>query len=342
MKHWISVCAKVSEPPAALVKSSRWNTFGCLINQISRPIKWDILRKRVGQHRLKYRGNQPNHRSAKVYLHRSTMPRGKEISEDIRKKAPTAHQSGESYKTISKRFLLQPSTVRQIIYKWRAFNMTATLTRRSGRPSKLSPISTRKIINQVKANSHITSRELQTSLAASRINVHASTIRRKLKRHDIHGRVARKKPLLSRKNKAARFNFAREHLDKPKAFWKSILWTDESKIELFGHNQNCHVWRKANTAYQEKNLLQTVKQSGGNVKVWGSFSASGPGQLYIIQGNINSHAYRQILDQNLLPSVRELKLGRKWVLQQDNDPKHTSKTIKEWLKRKRTLYSGLA
>lgn len=32
--------------------------------------------------------------------------------------------------------------------------------------------------------------------------------------------------------------FAREHLDKPKAFWKSILWTDESKIDSFGHNQN--------------------------------------------------------------------------------------------------------
>ena len=212
--------------------------------------------------------------------------------------------------------------------------MTATLPR-SGRPSKLSPRSTRKIINQVKANPHITSRELQTSLAASGVNVHASTIRRKLNRHDIHGRVARKKPLLSRKNKAARFNFAREHLDKPEAFWKSILWTDESKIELFGHNQNCHVWRKANTAFQEKNLLPTVKQGGGNVKVWGSFSASGPGRLHIIQGNMNSHAYQQILDQNLLPSVRELKLGRKWVLQQDNDPKHTSKTTKEWLKRKR-------
>jgi len=76
------------------------------------------------------------------------------------------------------------------------------------------------------------------------------------------------------------------------------------------------------------------------VKVWGSFSASGPGRLHIIQGNMNSHAYQQILDQNLLPSVRELKLGRKWVLQQDNDPKHTSNSTKEWRKRKRirTLY----
>lgn len=127
------------------------------------------------------------------------------------------HQSWEGYKTISKRYQLHPSTVRQIIYKWRAFNMTATLPR-SGRPSKISPRSTRRIMNQVKANLRINSRELQTSLAASGTNVHGSTIRRKLNSHDIHGRVARRKPLLSVKNKAARLNFAREHLDKPEAF----------------------------------------------------------------------------------------------------------------------------
>src|SRR4029434_10753748 len=145
------------------------------MSQLSKPIKRDIIRKRVGQHRLKERGNQPNYCSAKVYPHRSTMPIGKEISEDFRKKVLTAHQSGESYKTISKRFLLHPSTVRQIIYKWRAFNMTATLPR-SGRPLRPSPRSTRRIINQVKADPHITSKELQTSLAASGVHVHASTI----------------------------------------------------------------------------------------------------------------------------------------------------------------------
>ena len=69
----------------------------------------------------------------------------------------------------------------------------------------------------------------------------------------------------------------REHLDRPGAFWKSIIWADEFKIVLFGHIQNHHVWRKANTAYQEKNLLPTVKHGGENVKVWGYFSASRPG-----------------------------------------------------------------
>ena len=33
-------------------------------------------------------------------------------------------------------------------------------------------------------------------------------------------------------------------------------------------------------------------------------------------------------------SVRALKMGRGWVFQHDNDPKHTAKATKEWLKKK--------
>lgn len=63
--------------------------------------------------------------------------------------------------------------------------MTATRPR-SGRSSKVSP---RTIIIQVKANPKIRSGDLQTSLAASQITVHASTIRT-LNRNAINGRVA--------------------------------------------------------------------------------------------------------------------------------------------------------
>uniref|UniRef100_A0AAZ3SBX6 Tc1-like transposase DDE domain-containing protein n=1 Tax=Oncorhynchus tshawytscha TaxID=74940 RepID=A0AAZ3SBX6_ONCTS len=36
--------------------------------------------------------------------------------------------------------------------------------------------------------------------------------------------------------------------------------------------------------------------------------------------------------KNIKTSVRKLKLGRKWVSQMDNDPKHTSKVVANWLK----------
>uniref|UniRef100_A0A8C7FV86 Acyl-protein thioesterase 1 n=1 Tax=Oncorhynchus kisutch TaxID=8019 RepID=A0A8C7FV86_ONCKI len=42
--------------------------------------------------------------------------------------------------------------------------------------------------------------------------------------------------------------------------------------------------------------------------------------------------YVDILKQHLKTSARKLKLGRKWVFQIDNDPKHTSKVVVKWLK----------
>ena len=49
---------------------------------------------------------------------------------------------------------------------------------------------------------------------------------------------------------------------------------------------------------------------------------------------MNGAMYQEILGDNLLPSVRALKMSRGWVFQHDNDPKHMAKATKEWLKKK--------
>ncbi|CDQ73994.1 unnamed protein product [Oncorhynchus mykiss] len=46
---------------------------------------------------------------------------------------------------------------------------------------------------------------------------------------------------------------------------------------------------------------------------------------------MNRAKYREILDENLLQSAQDLRLGRRFTFQQDNDPKHTAKTTQEWL-----------
>ncbi|KAK3573943.1 hypothetical protein QTP86_033016, partial [Hemibagrus guttatus] len=79
--------------------------------------------------------------------------------------------------------------------------------------------------------------------------------------------------------------------------------------------------------------IPTVKYGGGSVMVWGCFAASGPGRLAVINGTMNSAVYQKILKENIQPSVCDLKLKRTWVLQQDNDPKHTSKSTSKWLKK---------
>lgn len=263
-----------------------------------------------------------------------TMPRSKELSEAFRKKVIDAYESGKGFKKISKQFEINHSTVRKIIYKWRRFQTTANLFR-PGRPSKFSPRADRKMLKEVSKNPRMSSRDLQVALATVDVKVHESTIRKRLHKFDLHGRCARRKPLLSRKNIRARLKFANEHLGKDQHFWNNVLWTDESKVELFGHSTRRHVWRKPKTAFDHKNLIPTVKHGGGNIMVWGSFAASGPGQLTIIESTMNSSLYQRVLEDNVRPSVGKLKLNRKWTLQHDNDPKHASKSTKEWLKRKK-------
>ncbi len=66
---------------------------------------------------------------------------------------------------------------------------------------------------------------------------------------------------------------------------------------------------------------------------WACFAASWPGQPAIIDGTMNSELYQQILKENVRTSVYEQSLKRTWVMQQDNNPKHTSHSTKEWLKK---------
>ena len=104
-----------------------------------------------------------------------------------------------------------------------------------------------------------------------------------------------------------------------------ILWSDDSKIEFFGLNAKRHIWRKPGT-------IPTVKHGGGSIMLWGCFS--GTGRLVLIKGKMNRAKYREILDENLLQSTQDLRLGRRFTFQQDNNPKHTAKTMQEGLRDK--------
>ena len=78
--------------------------------------------------------------------------------------------------------------------------------------------------------------------------------------------------------------FAKRHLKDSQNTITNILWSDETKIELYGLYAKRHVWRKPGT-------IPTMKHSGGSIMLWGWFSAA-LGRLVRIEGKMNGAKYR--------------------------------------------------
>ncbi|MBN3308453.1 CE192 protein, partial [Amia calva] len=100
---------------------------------------------------------------------------------------------------------------------------------------------------------------------------------------------------------------SRECVPGHKENWVKVLWSDETKIELFGINSTRRVWRRRN---DPKNTIPTVKHGGGNIMLWGCFSAKGTGQLHRIKGTMDGAMYRQILGH--LDSLYLRNFSRQW------------------------------
>uniref|UniRef100_A0A803JX28 Tc1-like transposase DDE domain-containing protein n=1 Tax=Xenopus tropicalis TaxID=8364 RepID=A0A803JX28_XENTR len=116
--------------------------------------------------------------------------------------------------------------------------------------------------------------------------------------------------------------------------WKKVLWSDETKMELFCQNAKRYVWRKTNTAHHSEHTIPTVKYVGGSIMLWGCFSSAGTGKLVRVDGKMDGAKYRAILEESLLESAKDLRLGRIFTFQQDNDPKHKARATMEWFKTK--------
>ncbi len=156
------------------------------------------------------------------------MPWSKEIQEQMRNKTVDIYQSGKGYKAISKALGLQRTTVKAIIHKWRKSGTVVNLPR-SGWPTKITPRAQRQLIQEVIKEPRTTSKELQASLASIKVSVHDSTIRKRLGKNCIHGRVPRQKPLLTKKNKGSSHICQKISWLSPRLLGKySVDWWDKS------------------------------------------------------------------------------------------------------------------
>lgn len=199
------------------------------------------------------------------------------------------------------------------------------------RPRKTTEPEDRIISRMSKKNPFSSSNEIKEKLRTKYdINLSARTVRRRLQEIDLPGRISRKKPLLSQRHIKNRIEFAKEHKDKPQIFWNKILWSDESKVNLFGNDARRYVHRPRGKENDPKYVTKTIKHGGGSVMIWGCFSSCGVGPLIRIEGIMDAEKYKEILLRAFNTDFMD-NLPIKWIFQHDNDPKHTSRVVKKWL-----------
>ena len=202
-----------------------------------------------------------------------------------------------------------------------------------GRPRKLSPTNINHCVTQITRGVAKNATDLAKSLERdAHIHVDRKTVARALLERGLSSKQKKEKPLLSKKNIKARLSFAKEHKDWTVADWRTVIFSDETKINRFNSDGRVWCWSRDDESIKPENVKQTVKHGGGNVKLWGCMTASGVGGMCKIDNILDSHLYLEILQVELAETFDDLELDRKkFTFQQDNDPKHTANIIKEYL-----------
>ncbi|CAL1275511.1 unnamed protein product [Larinioides sclopetarius] len=126
-----------------------------------------------------------------------------------------------------------------------------------------------------------------------------------------------------------RVKWAKEHIKWSENQWKQIIWSDESKISLFGSDGRKYVRRRVGEALHPDCIEATTKNLT-NVMIWACMSADCVGQIQVIDGILNAKKYIEtVLEPKLIPSIRDLfPNNAPFIFQQVSAPCHTKKVCK--------------
>ena len=106
------------------------------------------------------------------------------------------------------------------------------------------------------------------------------------RKHGYRGLITRTRPCVCRKFPLARMEFAKEHEKKCQEFLDQVIWSDETKVNIFNSGGILRIWRKASTAHEHVSTLPTVKHGGESMRICGCMSLRGIVMLHVIDGTM--------------------------------------------------------
>ncbi len=216
------------------------------------------------------------------------------------------------YKAIAKQLGEKVTTVGAIIRKCKKHNITVNLPR-TGAPCNTSHSRVSMIMRTVRNQPRTTWEDLVNDLKAAGTIVTKKTIGNTLRRERLKSCSTRKVPRLKKAHVQARLKFANDSEEN----WVKVLWSDETKIQLFGINSTRCVWRKRNAEHHPHCQTRRWKHYA-----WGVFLLRGQDNCTASKGRWTGPC---TIRTRALKPARALKVACGWVFQHDNDPKQWRK-----------------
>lgn len=92
--------------------------------------------------------------------------------------------------------------------------------------------------------------------------------------------------------------------------------------------------RRPGEKYSPDCVVSTVKHPT-KVMIWSVICGKGTGRLYVVQGTMKQDQYKDVLQNRLLPQIREwFPNGESYIFMQDGAPCHTARSVKQFLQDK--------
>lgn len=257
------------------------------------------------------------------------MPGGT-ISQERRAVIVALHKENLSNRAIASRVCCDRRTVDRILLRYET-GESLTPRQKSGRPRKTTARDNSIMVRMVLRDRRITAASIRAEMHHRNVNVSARTVRRRLLKAGFTARRPIRKPYLTNKMKKKRLEWAKAHRYWTVQQWKNVLWSDESKFNLYSNDGRRLVRRRPGEALHPDCIERTTKHPT-SVMIWACFSWYGVGRFHVCESTVNQHEYLNILRTRALPSIRDMteRNGLQLsdiVFQDDSAPCHRARKV---------------
>ncbi|CAH1968822.1 unnamed protein product [Acanthoscelides obtectus] len=139
-------------------------------------------------------------------------------------------------------------------------------------------------------------------------------------------------PRLTRRQIAARLQWARKHQEWLLPQWRNVVFTEEVRFGLVSDDRRIRVSREPGHQQRLNLAREVVPYQGGSIIFWGGIMFNHRSFLIQIQGTMTAEIYEENVIQPIIQPLRN-KFGNNSIFMDDNARPHRTRRVQRALER---------